>query len=98
MKKIANLFLVSLFAGAITLGAYKLFFENNNYKMITASEETPVISTSFVPTSAKGAGINEVDFTLAAEKTVNSVVHVKSMTLSKGPRSLSDFFYGLTLF
>ncbi|SDQ68723.1 trypsin-like peptidase domain-containing protein [Flagellimonas zhangzhouensis] len=94
MKKIANLFLVSLFAGAITLGAYKLFFENNNYKMITASDEAPVISTSFVPTSAKGAGINEVDFTLAAEKTVNSVVHVKSMTLSKGPRSLSDFFYG----
>ncbi|GLU44471.1 trypsin-like peptidase domain-containing protein [Allomuricauda sp. NBRC 101325] len=94
MKKIANLFLVSLFAGAITLGAYKLFFENNNYKMIAATDETPVISTSFVPTSAKGAGINEVDFTLAAEKTVNSVVHVKSMTLSKGPRSLSDFFYG----
>ncbi|WP_375324727.1 trypsin-like peptidase domain-containing protein [Flagellimonas sp. GZD32] len=94
MKKIANLFLVSLFAGAITLGAYKLFFEKDNYKLITATEESPVISTSVMPTSAKGAGINEVDFTLAAEKTVNSVVHVKSMSLSKGPRSLSDFFYG----
>ena len=45
--------------------------------------------------SAKGAGINEVDFTIAAEKTVNAVVHVKNMTLgSSSPNSIFDFFYG----
>ena len=95
MKKIASLFLVSVFAGAITLGAYKLFFEKESYKWVTAQEETPFVTTSNLDTSAKGAGINEVDFTSAAEKTVNSVVHVKNMTLSKsGPSSIAEFFYG----
>ncbi|MEO0902980.1 MAG: trypsin-like peptidase domain-containing protein, partial [Bacteroidota bacterium] len=59
------------------------------------TQETPFISTSSLSTSAKGAGINEVDFTLAAEKTVNSVVHVKNLTTSKGSgNNLADFFYG----
>ncbi|WP_437395140.1 S1C family serine protease [Flagellimonas lutimaris] len=94
MKKIASLFLVSLFAGAITLGSYKLFFEKESYKLFAPEQETPFITTSNLDTSARGAGINEVDFTLAAEKTVNSVVHVKNMTISKGPSSIAEFFYG----
>lgn len=94
MKRIANLLLVSLFSGAITLGAYKLFFEKDTYKWVAPAQETPLINTSNLPTSANGAGINEVDFTLAAEKTVNSVVHVKNLTISQGPGSLADFFYG----
>ncbi|MER3376749.1 MAG: trypsin-like peptidase domain-containing protein [Allomuricauda sp.] len=94
MKKIGSLLLVSVFAGAITLGSYKLFFEKDNYKWVPSEQETPFLTTSNIPSSAKGAGINEVDFTLAAEKTVNSVVHVKNLTISKGPSSLSDFFYG----
>nr|WP_299344289.1 trypsin-like peptidase domain-containing protein [Allomuricauda sp.] len=94
MKRIAGLFIVSLFAGAITLGAYKLFFEKDTYKWVGNNPETPLVSTSSLATSARGAGINEVDFTLAAEKTVNAVVHVKNLTISKGGNSLSDFFYG----
>ncbi|MDC6364987.1 MULTISPECIES: S1C family serine protease [Flavobacteriaceae] len=94
MKRIASLFLVSIFAGAITLGAYKLFFEKDSYTMVTSEQQMPVLSTSNLPVSAKGAGINEVDFTLAAEKTVNAVVHVKNLTTTKGQTSLSDFFYG----
>ncbi len=94
MKKIASLFLVSVFAGAITLGAYKLFFEKESYKWVTSEQETPFLSTSNLDTSARGAGINEVDFTLAAEKTVHSVVHVKNMTINRGPSSIAEFFYG----
>ena len=94
MKKIGSLFLVSLFAGAITLGTYKLFFEKDTYKLVNTGQETPFLSTSTLATSAKGAGINEVDFTIAAEKTVNAVVHVKNVNTSKGPNSLADFFYG----
>lgn len=94
MKRIASLFLVSLFAGAITLGAYKIFFEKDQYKVVPTGQETPFLSTSSLSTSAKGAGINEVDFTIAAEKTVNAVVHVKNLTTHKGSNSLSDFFYG----
>jgi|GEM_PF-3792273 len=77
MKNIGSLLLVSVFAGAITLGAYKLFFEKTKYAIVNQEGSGSIIQTSFTPTSAKGAGINEVDFTSAAENTVNAVVHVK---------------------
>lgn len=94
MKKVGSLLLVAVFAGAITLGAYKLLFENPNYTIIAPEESGSILNTSFTPTSAKGAGINEVDFTNAAETTVNAVVHVKNLSLSKTPNSIFDFFYG----
>ncbi|AKA33703.1 S1C family serine protease [Flagellimonas lutaonensis] len=94
MKKNASLFIIALLSGAITLGAYKLLFEKDTYKLVGAQEATPFITTSSIPTSARGAGINEVDFTIAAEKTVNSVVHVKNVTVSQSPSNLFDFFYG----
>lgn len=96
MKRIASTFITALFAGAITLGgAYKLFFEKPNYTIVSDNESgPPVFNTSYTPTSARGAGINEVDFTIAAEMTVNAVVHVKNVTMSRGSSSYLDFFYG----
>ena len=94
MKKIGSSLLIALFAGAITLGAYKMFFEKVNYAVVTDDNSSSIINSSFSPTSAKGAGINEVDFTMAAETTVNAVVHVKNVTISTGPSSLMEFFYG----
>ncbi|NAS13356.1 trypsin-like peptidase domain-containing protein [Poritiphilus flavus] len=94
MKKIASLLLMALFAGAITLGAYKLFFEKTDYQLVSTDDKMPVFTTSNTPTSNKGSGINEVDFTIAAENTVNAVVHVKNVTMSSGSGSLWDFFYG----
>ncbi|MDT7830658.1 trypsin-like peptidase domain-containing protein [Pricia sp. S334] len=95
MKRIASTLLVAVFAGAITLGAYKLFFENTNYAVVTEANDASVFDTSFIPTSPKGAGINDVDFTRAAESTVNAVVHVKNVTITRAqPSSLMEFFYG----
>lgn len=94
MKKIGSSLLIALFAGAITLGAYKVFFEKTNYAVITDDNSSSIINTSLTPTSSLGTGINEVDFTNAAETTVNAVVHVKNVTISKGPTSLMEFFYG----
>ncbi len=94
MKRIGSLLLVALFAGAITLGSYKLFFENSKYAILSSDDNGSIVQTNFTPTSAKGAGINEVDFTLAAENTVNAVVHVKNVTIGKSPNSIFDFFYG----
>ncbi|RKR13412.1 Do/DeqQ family serine protease [Maribacter vaceletii] len=94
MKKISSLLLVAVFAGAFTLGAYKLFFENTNYKVVTQEGENTTFKTNYTPTSPKGAGINELDFTTAAETTVNAVVHVKNVTLSSGPTNIMEFFYG----
>ncbi|WP_405246263.1 MULTISPECIES: S1C family serine protease [unclassified Cellulophaga] len=93
MKNIANLLLVSVFAGAITLGAYKLFFEQNSY-IFTDSGAAPYTTASYTPTSARGAGINEVDFTSAAERTVNAVVHVKNVAINSGPKNIMEFLYG----
>ncbi|WP_291864302.1 trypsin-like peptidase domain-containing protein [Maribacter sp.] len=94
MKKISNLLLVAVFAGAITLGTYKLFFENTNYTVITQEPKANTFQTNYTPTSPKGAGINELDFTTAAEITVNAVVHVKNVTLGSGPTNIMEFFYG----
>ncbi|WP_027067282.1 S1C family serine protease [Maribacter sp. Hel_I_7] len=94
MKRIASLLFVSVFAGAITLGAYKLFFEKENFTIITQDSNNGFVNASYTPTSARGAGINEVDFTSAAENTVNAVVHVKNITISKAPANIFDIFYG----
>ena len=94
MKQIGSLLLVALFAGAITLGAYKLFFENANYTVVSSDNKATVFNTSLTPTSPKGSGLNDVDFTVAAESTVNAVVNVTNMTSGSGSASIWDFFYG----
>jgi len=94
MKKIASLLLVAVFAGTITLGAYKLLFEQTNYTVVTENKNHSLFNTSYTPTSAKAAGINDVSFTNAAQNTVNAVVHVKNVTINEGPNSLMEFFYG----
>ncbi len=94
MKRIGSLLLVALFAGAITLGAYKLFFENTKYAMVSSDNEAKVFSTSLTPTSAKGSGLNDADFTIAAESTVNAVVNVTNITSGRSSASIWDFFYG----
>lgn len=94
MKRFGSLLLVAVFAGAITLISYKMFFEKTNYTVVTDNSEMPLLTTSNRPISYKGNGINEADFTIAAENTVNAVVHVKNLTLNSSPGSLLDFFYG----
>ena len=93
MRKTAGLFLVALLAGAVTLGSYKLFFDKPTYRFIgpDSDSETPVLKTN---TTLSDAASN-TDFTLAAEKTVNAVVHVKNVTASnRGAGGLFEFFYG----
>ncbi|WP_394971502.1 S1C family serine protease [uncultured Croceitalea sp.] len=93
MKRTANLFVVALLAGGITLGTYKLFFEKETIKYVAGENDASFVTTSNLTTSPRGAGINDVDFTIAAEKTVNAVVHVKNMTIvERNP--VAQFFYG----
>jgi len=94
MKNIASLFVVAVFAGGLTLGTYLLFFDNPDTTVVAASSEMPVISTSSKPLLLGNSAIEDVDFTIAAEQTVNAVVHVKNLTTSKGSTSIFDFFYG----
>ncbi|MEY8022087.1 trypsin-like peptidase domain-containing protein [Muriicola sp. SD30] len=93
MKRFTSLLMVAIFGGAITLGGYKLFIEKDKSAFAFTESEMPVFKTSNTPVSSAGAGIDAVDFTTAAENTVNAVVHVKNLTLNKAP-SFLDFFYG----
>ena len=91
MKKISSLFLLALISGAVTLGAYKVFFEPVQVVNDHTEKQSPFINTSFpsVATSAE-----DVNFIEAAENTVHAVVHVKNVTISKAPTTLFDFYYG----
>lgn len=87
MKKYTGLLFVSLLSGAITLGAYKIIFENQ-------STQSPL---TLAPNYAKNVnlGIETVDFTSAAENTLHNVVHVKNVTISNVPRNpIMEYFYG----
>ncbi len=89
MKQTIRLFLVALFAGAITLGGYKLFEEKETF-----SFSSPESTNSFIPTNFSSFGAEAPNFTSAAEKTVHAVVHVKNTTVSRQPTNIMEFFQG----
>lgn len=95
MKKILSLVLVSVLGGAITLGAYKGFIEKE--QKITFENKTiqpTLIPASFKTTNNNLATIEGLSFTEAAEKTVHTVVHVKSVTLTTTQPTLQDLYMG----
>jgi Do/DeqQ family serine protease len=92
MRKILKLVCVSVLGGALTLTAYKHFFENTSVpQTIENKSNTTLFPVSYTP--SLGGGTND-DFTTAAEKTVHAVVHVKNTTLSKSYTSFEDLFFG----
>jgi len=93
MKKILTIVLFSALGGAITLGAYKLFIEKPQYIIEQSGITSPkTIKTNF--TSATIGAMENTDFTIAAEKTLNSVVHVKNTMLQTVKDPYAEFFYG----
>ncbi len=94
MKRFGSLFLVAFLAGAMTLGAYKFFFEGTPEVPVFEQESLPFLQTGNTGTSLSAAAMAEADFTIAAENTVNAVVHVKNIAISRGPGNIFEFFYG----
>ncbi|TBW26733.1 trypsin-like peptidase domain-containing protein [Gramella sp. KN1008] len=93
MKKVASLLFVSILGGVLTLGSYKLFFDEESGQRYPEDGTT---QTSFIPVnnSNRVYGTN-ADFTEAAEKTVHAVVHVKNVAVFKGPRNIWEYYqYG----
>lgn len=89
MKQTIRLFLVAVFAGAMTLGGYK-FFEEKDHVSFAPQEFSNYIPTNFAATAAE----MNTDFTEAAEKTVHAVVHVKNVTVSRQPTNIFEYFQG----
>ena len=93
MKKIALVLFVSATTSLATIFSYKHFFENTQkqqnpiinheksslFKNVALNTSTPKESTSFIS---------------AAEKSINSVVHVKNTSVYSGPTSMEELIFG----
>ena len=91
MKNLSSLFFVSLLSGATTLGAYKLFIEED----VFAKKSVVTVANPQNYTRNVGfAAAESVDFTEAADKTVHSVVHVKNTSYRTVTNPMLEFFYG----
>ena len=88
MKKFGSLFLVSLLSGAMTLGAYKLFFSSEQRigSIVSSANQNSIRNV--------GYGAETIDFTSAAEKAIHSVVHVKNVSRRTVSDPFREFFYG----
>ena len=93
MKKILTLVVVSVLGGIITLGAYKLFLEENKSIIVTAAESQPNFVTTNNINDVKST-YNAPDLTIAAERSINTVVNVKNLAVSSNQMTLEDLFYG----
>ncbi len=89
MKNVTNLFLVSLCSGAITLGAYHLFFEKEYQHRGAVVATAPLYQTKNV-----GLPAEAVDFTEAAESALHQVVHVKNVSYRTISNPIMEFMYG----
>lgn len=89
MKNTANLFLVALLSGIITLGSYKLFLEGDKTTAENIIATAPTFTTKNVGLSSEA-----VDFTEAAESTLNQVVHVKNVSYRTVSNPIMEFMYG----
>lgn len=88
MKRLSSLLMISLLSGATTLGAYKLFIEGKDSRNSIVS---------MAPTNYnRTVGLNgeAVDFTVAAENAVHTVVHVKNVSIRTVYNPMMEFFYG----
>ena len=94
MKKILTLVFISMLGGAITLSAYKIFFENE-----IVYDKSPTEQSFFVPTKLDTKTTNLINtevpnFVSAADKTIHAVVHVKNTAIISAPSSFEDLFFG----
>uniref|UniRef100_UPI0030C868A8 S1C family serine protease n=1 Tax=Yeosuana marina TaxID=1565536 RepID=UPI0030C868A8 len=93
MKKILTLVLVSALGGVLTLGAYKYFLEGNKNVVLSTAESNPSFVQTNNVSNAKAAS-EAPDLTVAAENSINTVVHVKNLSVSDGQMTIQDLFMG----
>ena len=80
MKQLAKLLFISILGGAITLGTYKLFFEQDLFVV-----NEPASLPAYRPATFHPADGMNTNFTEAARKSVHAVVHVKNVTVRRSP-------------
>ena len=99
MKKIIYSLTISIFGGITALFIHNLNFDHNKsnynetYEIIKKEflSKNNSVNTSYDSSLSIKSNSN-VDFTLAAEKTIHTVVHVKNTSISNGSSSMWDYF------
>jgi len=98
MKKFLGLLGVAILGGAITLGGYTYMVSEKIITSITTPEKITTFQTNYTPAYNTPTTTNfdatSIDFRLAAEKTVNSVVHVKNTSVRTQNNPFAELFFG----
>ena len=96
MKKHFTSLLSAIMGGTIAIGGYHFLVKENisEHSHPIISESSQGISSNFQ--RAANFNFDENSFINASNKTVNSVVHVKNMTISPEITSIFDLFSGNT--
>ena len=96
MKNIKLIYNISIPVLIIVLAVF-VFSERNNESEPNATFLNTILSSETINNQAPQSRdfiVRNPDFTVAAEKTINSVVHVKNTAKAKNSNSLWDLFYG----
>ncbi len=86
---------MAFLGGLVSLGSYHLFIEKSSNRIASATpERAPIlpISTNFEYVNTVAA--ERTDFVVAADKSLNSVVHVKNTSEKNVRDPFAEFFYG----
>ena len=96
MKKLKLIYNISIPVLIIVLAVF-VFSEKNNESEPNSNVLNTILSSETINNQAPQSRnfiVRNPDFTVAAEKTINSVVHVKNTAKAKNSNSLWDLFYG----
>lgn len=96
MKNIKLIYNISITVLIIVLAVF-VFSERNNESEPNSNVLNTILSSETINNQAPQSRnfiVRNPDFTVAAEKTINSVVHVKNTAKAKNSNSLWDLFYG----
>ncbi|EAR11554.1 htrA protein [Polaribacter irgensii 23-P] len=94
MKKIISFLGMAILGGMITLGGYKLLFDAPVIMERMISSPIRPLETIFSATDKTlNAAEMTTDFTVAAEKTIHAVVHVKNTAIRTQTNKM-DLFFG----
>ena len=97
MKKFFGLLGIAVLGGVLTLGGYKMLFNDTVIVERVVPEKMQTVKTNFNPTinrNSTAIAAAAIDFTLAAEKSLNAVVHVKNTAIKTQSNPLAELFYG----
>jgi len=97
MKKFFGLIGIAVLGGVLTLGGYKMLFNDTVIVERVVPEKMQTVKTNFNPTinrNSTAIAAAAIDFTLAAEKSLNAVVHVKNTAIKTQSNPLAELFYG----